>query len=135
MKLTMIKVKHYQLKNNLINYTILKRYHKWSYKISYVEISVTIAINLIFSKDNEDERVMMQKVLTKNSWLMTTQMKLPRKFLNHVMIDFRITIWKLDWKHQWQVSILSLIVLIYCITNVIKQIQIEVDNIQTSLTE
>ena len=135
MKLTMIEVKHYQLKNNLINYTILKRYHKWSYKISYVEISVTIAINLIFSKDNEDERVMMQKVLTKNSWLMTTQMKLPRKFLNHVMIDFRITIWKLDWKHQWQVSILSLIVLIYCITNVIKQIQIEVDNIQTSLTE
>ena len=135
MKLTMIEVKHYQLKNNLINYTILKRYHKWSYKISYVEISVTIAINLIFSKDNEDERVMMQKVLTENSWLMTTQMKLPRKFLNHVMIDFRITIWKLDWKHQWQVSILSLIVLIYCITNVIKQIQIEVDNIQTSLTE
>ena len=135
MKLTMIEVKHYQLKNNLINYTILKRYHKWSYKISYVEISVTIAINLIFSKDNEDERVMMQKVLTENSWLMTTQMKLPRKFLNHVMIDFRITIWKLDWKHQWQVSILSLIVLVYCITNVIKQIQIEVDNIQTSLTE
>ena len=65
MKLTMIKVKHYQLKNNLINYNILKRYHKWSYKISYVEISITIAINLIFSKDNEEERVMHAKGINK----------------------------------------------------------------------
>ena len=36
---------------------------------------------------------------------------------------------KLDWKHQWQIVILSLIVFIYCIINIIKLILNAVDYI------
>ena len=43
---------------------------------------------------------------------MIKQIKLSNKFLNRFIKDI-----KLAWKHQWKVVILSLIVLICCITN------------------
>ena len=41
--------------------------------------------------------------------------KVMKNFVNHFLIDI-----KLDWKHQREVVILSLIVFIYCIINFIK---------------
>ena len=53
-------------------------------------------------------------------------MKLLKIFLNHSLIDI-----KLDKKHQSEVVISSLIMFIYCIANVIKQIRIVLNHIWT----
>ena len=42
-----------------------------------------------------------------------------KHLLKNVLIHFLKEI-KLGWKYQWKVVVLSLIVLIYCITNVVK---------------
>ena len=58
------------------------------------------------------------------------QMKSSENFLNNVFLDI-----KLGWKYQCKLVISSLIVFIYFITNVIKQIQIVVYYIQILLIE
>ena len=41
--------------------------------------------------------------------------KVSEEIFESIFIDI-----KFDWKHHWQMVILSLIVFIYCITNIIK---------------
>ena len=58
----------------------------------------------------------IHKVITLKLWLMMTKMKLLKNFLNHFFESVESV-----YKQQREALILSLIVLIYCITNVIKQ--------------
>ena len=51
---------------------------------------------------------MIQKVITKEPRLMKKQMKLLKNFLNYFLRDI-----KTIWKHQWELVILSLVVLMF----------------------
>ena len=62
-----------------------------------MKIQLTIAINFISSKDNDEEHVMHSKSDNKEikNGKMTKQMKLLKNVLNHFLKDTKI-----DWKHQ-----------------------------------
>ena len=60
-KVPEIEINHYQLKNILIKLDIFKRHHKYIKKADTWKIQLTIAINLLSSKDNDEERVMHSK--------------------------------------------------------------------------
>ena len=62
-----------------------------------MKIQLTIAINFISSKDNDEERVMLSKNDNKEikNGKMTKEMKLLKNVLNHFLKDTKI-----DWKHQ-----------------------------------
>ena len=76
---------------------------------------LTRTIHFIYSKDNDEERVMHSKSDNIEIVINDIINKVMKNFLNHFLIDI-----KLDWKHQREVAILSLIVFIYCIINFIK---------------
>ena len=92
-----------QLKD-IINH--LTKFNTW-------KVQLTIAINLKawtwdWNAFNSDNKV--------KSSLIMTQMKLLKNVLNHFTLGI-----KLDWKHQWEVVVLSLIVSTYCIINIIRK--------------
>ena len=62
-----------------------------------MKIQLTIAINFISSKDNDEQRVMLSKNDNKEikNGKMTKEMKLLKNILNHFLKDTKI-----DWKHQ-----------------------------------
>ena len=76
---------------------------------------LTRTIHFISSKDNDEERVMHSKSDNIEIVINDITNKVMKNFVNHFLIDI-----KLDWKHQREVVILSLIVFIYCIINFIK---------------
>ena len=86
----------------------LKRSVKW-------KIQLTIPINYISSRDNDEERLMYSKTDSTEIMINDKASELLKNFLIHFFIDI-----KLDWKHQWEVAILPLIVHIHCIINAIK---------------
>ena len=79
----------------------------------------SIAINFITSKDNDKEWVIHSN--SDNIKFMIFD-KADEVTEEQLFEDIR-----LDWKHQWKVVILKIV--IYCITNVLKQIWIVVDHI------
>ena len=84
-----IKIKHYQLKNILINLdhkqkdiiNNLKKSDTW-------KIQLTIANNFISSIANDEEHVMHSK--NDNTEIMMKQMNLQKNLLNHSKIDMRV---------------------------------------------
>ena len=62
-----------------------------------MKILLTIAINLISSEDNDEERVVHSKSNNKEikNDKKRKQVKLFKNFLNHFFKDIKI-----DWKHQ-----------------------------------
>ena len=74
-----------------------------------------ITINFISSKDTDEQHVIHSE--SDNIEIMTNNKgdEVLEELFNHLFLDI-----KLGWKHQGKVVILSLIVFIYCITNVMK---------------
>ena len=77
------------------------------------KIQLTIAINF---RDTNEEHVMHWKSGNIEFMICDNAGEVIEKLLNDFLIDI-----KLDWKYQWEVVVLSLILFIYCIINVIKK--------------
>ena len=84
MKVTVIKIKQYQLKNILIKLDHTIRYHNNLKNTDSRKIQLKIAINFISSKDNDEEHAMHSKSDHKE---IKINDKLAEVIENHSLID------------------------------------------------
>ena len=115
MKVTVIKIKHYQLKNNFKK-SYLKDIISNLKKFDTSKIQLTIAYNFISSLDNDEEYVLHSK--SDNTEIL----------MNEKADDITEELFD-SLKNQRMVASLSLIMFIYCIINIVKQIRIAVNHI------
>ena len=119
--LIMIENINYQLK-----YILIKSYLKGIInnlkKSDTCKIQWTIAINFSSSKGNDEEHVMNSEHDNKEIIINEKPDKVIKNYLIHSLVDIKIF-----WKNQWNLVVLSLIMIIYCIINVTQKIQIVVD--------
>ena len=92
----------------------LKNFDTW-------KIQLTISINFVSFKANDKERVMHSKSDSIEFMIYDTADDVIKELFESLLN-------RLEWKHKWELVILSSIGLIYCIKSISKLTQIKVDN-------
>ena len=125
MKVMVREIKFYQSKNTLMKLNYAWRISKIiSEHLTHGKIQLKIAINFISSNDNDKKHVMHSKSNNMKIMIHDKVDEVVKSLFESVYNRYQIVL-----KHQWRVVILSLIALIFCITNVIKKIWIVVDHL------
>ena len=90
------------------------------------KIQLMIAIEFLSFWDNDQEHIMHSKVNNIEIMINVKADEVIEELFKSIEKRYQI---KLDWKHQQELAILSLIMFIYCITDVIKWVLNELDHI------
>ena len=80
-----------------------------------MENPISTSSKLYVSKDNDEECVMHSKSDNIEIMIKYKADEVIEHYFSHFYLDI-----EMDWKHQWNVAILYLILFIYCIRNAIK---------------